>query len=66
MWVSYGEVGKNISPNLIQPFLKILIEGTITTEAGRLFQYFTTLTEKGRYSPPAITLTLEYLIGVPS
>ncbi len=28
-------------------FLKTLTEGAVTTEAGSLFQYFTTLTENG-------------------
>ncbi len=38
---SMGEVGKDFCPN----FLKTLTEGAVTTEAGNLFQYFTTLTE---------------------
>ncbi len=32
-------------------FLKILTEGAVTTEAGSLFQYFTTLTEKAQSLP---------------
>ncbi len=42
------EAGERLSK--VQPFsnlfLKILTEGAVTTEAGSLFQYFTTLTEK--------------------
>ncbi len=41
-----GETGKDLCPNLIQPFLEYLNEGAVTTEGGSLFQYFTTLTEK--------------------
>ncbi len=50
-------------PNL---FLKILKEEAVTPEAGALFQYFTTLTEKANPLPPAMVLTLEYLVEVPS
>ncbi len=32
-------------PNFLQPFLKTLTEGAVTTEAGGLFQYSTTLTK---------------------
>ncbi len=58
-WVfsQWGKTSVQISSNL---FLKIL------REAGSLFQYFTTLTEKGRPSPSAVARTLEYLVGVPS
>ncbi len=42
----YGEMGKNFCPHLVQPFLKILIEGAVTTDAGSLFQYLMTLIEK--------------------
>ncbi len=41
-----GETGKDLCPNLIQPFLEYFNEGAVTTEGGSLFQYFTTLTEK--------------------
>ncbi len=47
-------------------FLKILTEGAITTKTGNLFHYFITLTAKGRPSPAAVALTMEYLVGVPS
>ncbi len=36
-----GEMGKDFCPNFLNPFL----ENTVTTEAGSLFQYFTTLIE---------------------
>ncbi len=38
---SMGEMGKVFCPNFIQP----LTEGTVTKEAGSLFQHFTTLNE---------------------
>ncbi len=38
---SMGQMGKNFCPNFLQPFL----EGVVKTEAGSLFQYFTTLAE---------------------
>ncbi len=38
-----GADGEKLLSNL---FLKMLTEGAITTEAGNVFQYFTTLTEK--------------------
>ncbi len=42
---SMGETGKDFCPNFLQSFLETLSEGAVTTEAGSLFQYFTTLTE---------------------
>ncbi len=42
MLSQWGRWGKFLSYNI---FLKTLIEGTVTTDAGSLFQYFTTLTE---------------------
>ncbi len=41
-----GEMGKDFCPNFLQPFLE---EGAVTTEAGSLFQYFTTLTGGGSH-----------------
>ncbi len=38
-----GKTSVNTSSNL---FLKVLTERAVTAEAGSLFQYFTTLTEK--------------------
>ncbi len=42
---SLREMGKDFCPNFRQPFLEKMTEGAVTTEAGRLFQYFTTLTK---------------------
>ncbi len=39
------EMGKDFCSNFLQPFLKTLTEGAVTTEAESLFQYFTALTE---------------------
>ncbi len=36
---------RKLSMSTLSPILKILAEGSSTTEAGSLFQYFTTLTE---------------------
>ncbi len=47
-------------------FLKKLTEGAVTTEAGRLFQCFTTLNENAIPLLRWWLATLEYLIGVPS
>ncbi len=41
-----GRWGKTFVKTFSNRFLKTLTEGTVTTEAGSLFQYFTTLTEK--------------------
>ncbi len=41
-WGRRGKTYVQIFSNL---FLKILTEGTVSTEAGSLFQYFTILTE---------------------
>ncbi len=41
-WGRWGKTSVQTSSNL---FLKTLTEGAVTTEAGSLFQYFTTLTE---------------------
>ncbi len=42
---SMGEMGKDFCPNFLQPFLETLTEGAVTTKAGNLLKYFTTLTE---------------------
>ncbi len=42
---SMGEMGKDFLQTSSNRFLKTLTEGAVTTEAGSLFQYFTTLTE---------------------
>ncbi len=41
-WGRWGKISVHTSSNR---FLKTLTEGAVTTEAGSLFQYFTTLTE---------------------
>ncbi len=48
-----GEMGKYFGPNILLSnlFLKTLTEGAVTTEAGSLFQYFTTLTENVVFLP---------------
>ncbi len=43
--VNGGEGGKTYVQAFSNLFLKTLTEGAVTTEAGSLFQYFTTLTE---------------------
>ncbi len=40
---SMGEMGKDFCPNVLNLFLKTWTEGAVTTEAGSLLQYFTTL-----------------------
>ncbi len=40
-----GEMGKVFYPNVLRPFLEKMAEGAVTTEAGSLFQYFTTPTK---------------------
>ncbi len=42
---SMGRWGKTSVQTSSSRFLKALTEGAVTTEAGGLFQYFTTLTE---------------------
>ncbi len=64
-WV-FSQRGKTSVQAFSNLLLNILTEGAVTTEAGSFFQYFTTLTEKGRPSPSAVARTLEYLVGVPS
>ncbi len=46
-WVfsQWGRWGKTSVQTFSNRFLKTLTEGAVTTEAGSLFQYFTTLTE---------------------
>ncbi len=41
-----GQDGDKILPTVANLFLKILTEVAVATEAGCLFQYYTTLTEK--------------------
>ncbi len=45
-WRQWGRWGKISVQTFSNLFLEILTKGTVTTEAGSLFQYFTTLTEK--------------------
>ncbi len=61
-----GEMGKTSVETFSNRFLKTLTEGAITTEAGSLFQYFTTLTENAGPKMLAVARTLEHLEGVPS
>ncbi len=42
-----GRWGKSSVQTISKFFLKTLTEGAVTTEAGNLFQYFTTLTKNG-------------------
>ncbi len=46
-----GKWGKTSVQTFSSRFLKTLIEGAVTTEAGSLFQYFTTLTENADHLP---------------
>ncbi len=48
---SMREIRKDFCPNILQIFLKTLIEGDVSKEAGILFQYLTTLTE---YTDPLL------------
>ncbi len=45
--VQVGREGirKDFYPNVLQPFLENITEEAVTTETGRLIQYFTTLIE---------------------
>ncbi len=52
-----GEVGEGLLCNI---FLKTLTEGAVTTEAGSLFQYFTTLADM-----PTISFGVGSHLGVP-
>ncbi len=48
VWVSVQSMGiweKTSVQTFSNRFLKALTEGAVTTEAGTLFQYFTTITE---------------------
>ncbi len=45
-WGRWGKTSVHTSSNR---FLKTLTEGAVTTEAGSLFQYFTTLTENAYF-----------------
>ncbi len=46
MFSHWGRWGKASVQTFSNLFLKILTKGAVTTVAGSLFQYFTTLTEK--------------------
>ncbi len=46
---AFSQWGKTSGQTFSNLFLKTLTEGAVTTEAGSLFQYFTTLTEKPYY-----------------
>ncbi len=48
-----GDFGKISVGTFSNPFLKILTEGVVSTEAGSLFQYFTNLTENVYNTPSA-------------
>ncbi len=57
-----GRWGKTSAQTFSNRFLKTLIEGAVTTEAGSLSQHH----QQGRPSPSAVALTFEYLVDVPS
>ncbi len=49
MFKQWGRWGKTSVQPFYNLFLKTLTEGAVTTEAGSLFQYFTTLTGDGSH-----------------
>ncbi len=63
---SMEEMGKTSVQTFPNLFLKILTEGTLTMEAGSLFQYFATLTGNEETPLQVVARTLEYLVGVSS
>ncbi len=61
MFSQWGRWGKTSVQTFSNRFLKTLTEGAVTTKAGSLFQYFTTLTENAnpllrRWLAPCSTL----------
>ncbi len=64
VFCQWGRLGKTSVQTFSYRFLKKMTEGAVTTEAGGLFQYFTTLAEN---ADPLLRRwrTLEYLVGVP-
>ncbi len=60
-WGRWGKIFVQPFSNL---FLKTLTEGALTTEAGSLFQYFTTLTGNDETPLQVVVRTLEFLVGV--
>ncbi len=56
-------MGKDLCPNLIQPFLD---KKPTETGSRELIPVVHNPHRKGRPSSPAVALTLEYLVGVPS
>ncbi len=54
-----GRRGSTVIETFSNLFLKKVAEGAVTTEAGSIFQYYTSLTENGN---PCMTISLRKLL----
>ncbi len=63
---SIGEMGKDFCPNFIHPFLENINKRNRNNGGRELIPVFHNYHRQGRQSPPALALTLEYLVEVPS
>ncbi len=64
--VLYGEMGKDFCPNFIQHFLENIDRRSRNDGGCKLIPVFHNSHRKFQPSLPAVALTLEYLVGVPS
>ncbi len=68
-WVSVqsmGEMGKDLCPNFLQPFLENIGRRSCNDGSRVLIPVFHNPHRTCRLSPSAVARTLEYLEGVPS
>ncbi len=63
---SMGEMGKDICPNFLQPFLENIDRRSCNDGSRELIAIFHNPHRKCRPSPSAVVRTLEYLAVVPS
>ncbi len=62
--VSYGEMEKDVCPNVLQPFIENIDKRRHNDGSRKLIPIFHGPLRKDRSSPPAMALTLKYLVRV--
>ncbi len=63
---SMGKMGKNFNPHFLQPLPENVDRRSYNDGSRKLIPLFHDPHRKGRSSPPVVTPTLEYLLGLSS
>ncbi len=62
----YREMGKDLCPRTIQPFLEDIDRRSPNNANQKFIPVFDATHRKGHSSPPVMDVTLENILGVPS